>query len=79
MLADAAQRAAAGAASVKPYTVSAPVELEIIFEGDGFTERIRAKIADSFLLATRAILKADSVTEAWRELWLAKPPRGWDK
>ncbi len=79
MLADAAQRAAAGAASVKPYTVSAPVELEIIFEADGFTERIRAKIADSFLLATRAILKADTVTEAWRELWLAKPPRGWDK
>ena len=79
MLADAAQEAATQAASVKPYTVSAPVELEIIFEGNGFTERIRAKIAHSFLLATRAILKADTVTEAWRELWLAKPPRGWDK
>ncbi len=79
MLADAAQRAAAGAASVEPYTVSAPVELEIIFAEDRFTERIRSKLGDSFLSATRAILRADTVTEAWIELWLAKPARGWDK
>ena len=77
--ADAGQRAAGGAASVKPYTVSAPVELEIIFVENGFTQRIRSKISDSFVSATRAILKADTVTEAWRELWLAKATRSWDK
>ena len=79
ILADAAEQAAAQASSIKPYQVSRPVELEIIFEADGFTERIRSKIGDSFLSPTRAILKADTVTEAWRRLWLAKPPRGWDK
>jgi len=79
ILADAAEQAAIQAPSIKPYIVPPPVELEIIFAEDGFTQRVRAEIGDSFVSATRAILKGGTVTKMWRELSLAKPVRYWTK
>ena len=79
ILTAAAEEAAGKAHAIKPYVVAPPVELEMIFADDGFTQLVRSKLGDSFVSPTRAVLKADSVNEAWLQYWLAKPPRYWEK